>query len=238
MKLLFLLLLCVLILARSARSPRSFDVRLQGASCIPIASFDECGLFIKTFCHRKYLNRRIVYSSGHQGTFNPAVITNKEVHIVHGKINTNDETSHTTWGFQLPKKHCGKQIRAFQSKWFSEFPWLHYNEQSDSVLCFICMQQNAKSNLRATRTKEVFTYFQTLRPRKRGFLNLDRETGFSLPHRYHFDGRSSSESEEPRFRLLEIETNAVICIHPIFFFFNWEWHLARGTQAGHVRDRN
>ena len=84
MKLLFLLLLCVLILARSARSP-SFDVR-----------FVERGLFIKTFCHRKYLNRRIVYSSGHQGTFNPAVITNKEVHMVPCNINTNDETSHTT----------------------------------------------------------------------------------------------------------------------------------------------
>ena len=41
-----------------------------------------------------------------------------------------------TCGFQLSKKHCGKQNRAFQSKWFSEFPWLHYNEQSDSVLCF------------------------------------------------------------------------------------------------------
>ena len=51
---------------------------------------------IKTFCHRKYLNRRNVYSSGHQGTFNPAVIMNKEVHMVHGNINTNDETSHTT----------------------------------------------------------------------------------------------------------------------------------------------
>ena len=36
-----------------------------------------------------------MYSSGHQGTFNPAVITNKEVHMVHGNINTNDETSHT-----------------------------------------------------------------------------------------------------------------------------------------------
>ena len=68
MKLLFLLLLCVLILARSARSP-SFDVRLHGLSSIPIASFVERGLFIKTFCHRKNLNRRIVYSSGHQGIF-------------------------------------------------------------------------------------------------------------------------------------------------------------------------
>ena len=57
--------------------------------------------------------------------------------------------------FNFPKKHCGKQNRAFQSKWFSEFSWLHYNEQNDSVLCFICMQQNAKSNLRAARSKEV-----------------------------------------------------------------------------------
>ena len=71
------LLLCVLILARSARS-----VRLHGSSSTPIASFVERGLFRKTFCH--------------QGTFNPAVITNKEVHMVHGNINTNDETSHTT----------------------------------------------------------------------------------------------------------------------------------------------
>ena len=39
----------------------------------------------------------IVYSSVHQGTFNPAVITNKEVHE---NINTNDKTSLTTcnWG--------------------------------------------------------------------------------------------------------------------------------------------
>ena len=49
--------------------------------------------------------------------------------------------------FNFPKNHCGKQNCAFQSKWFLEFPWLHYNEQSNSVLCFICMQQNAKSNL-------------------------------------------------------------------------------------------
>ena len=76
MKLLFLLLLCVLILSQSARSA-SFDIRFHGSSSIPIASFVE-RLFIKTFCHRKYLNCRIVYSSGHHGTFNPAVITNKE----------------------------------------------------------------------------------------------------------------------------------------------------------------
>ena len=44
-------------------------------------------------------------------------------------------------------------------------------------------------------------------PKKRGCIH---ETGFYLPHRYHFDGRGSSESKELRFRLLEIEANAVI----------------------------
>ena len=76
MKLLFLLLLCVLILSQSAQSV-SFDIRFHGSSSIPIASFVE-RLFIKTICHRKYLNCRIVYSSGHHGTFIPAVFTNKE----------------------------------------------------------------------------------------------------------------------------------------------------------------
>ncbi|XP_074609646.1 zinc finger MYM-type protein 1-like [Acropora palmata] len=56
--------------------------------------------------------------------------------------------------FNFPKKTFGKQNRSFQSKWFNDFPWLHYNEQSDSVLCFICAQQNQKLNLRAARNKE------------------------------------------------------------------------------------
>ena len=36
--------------------------------------------------------------------------------------------------FNFPEKHCGKQNHTLQSKRFSEFPCLHYNEQSDSVL--------------------------------------------------------------------------------------------------------
>ena len=73
----------------------SFDVRLHSSSSIPVASLVECSQFIKIFCHRKYLNHRIVYSSGHQGTFNPAVIKNKEVHMV-SNINMHDKTSYTT----------------------------------------------------------------------------------------------------------------------------------------------
>ena len=57
--------------------------------------------------------------------------------------------------FRFRKKLCGKQNRAFQSKWFLVFRWLHYNEQNDSVFCFICVQQNAKLNLRTARNKEL-----------------------------------------------------------------------------------
>ena len=44
----------------------------------------------------------------------------------------------------------------------------------------------------------TFTCFQTLRPRKRAL----------------YTKQDSYESKEPRFRLLEIEANAVIYIHP------------------------
>ena len=74
---------------------RPFDIRFHGSSSSTLASFVE-RLFIKTFCCRKYLNRRIVNNSCHNGTFNPAVITNKQVHMVHDNINDDDEASHTT----------------------------------------------------------------------------------------------------------------------------------------------
>ena len=90
MKLLFLLLLCVLVFFQ--REVR-LDIRFYCSPSTPIASFVE-SIFI-TFCHRKYLNRRILYSSSHRGTFNAVVITNKEVHMVHSNINK-DKFSHTT----------------------------------------------------------------------------------------------------------------------------------------------
>ena len=84
MKLLFLLLLCVMILSQLVWSP-SFDISFYGSSSIAIASFVErlfkkhsIYLFIYLLNFRKYLDRRIVYSDGHHGTLNQAVLTNKE----------------------------------------------------------------------------------------------------------------------------------------------------------------
>ena len=54
-----------------------------------------------------------------------------------------------------------------------------------------------------------------LSTRNRIFFRIDR---------YHSDGPSSSESKEPRFRLLEIEANAAIYIHPKFSNELGFWH--------------
>ena len=59
--------------------------------------------------------------------------------------------------YAFPKKKFGMQNRSFQPTWFEQFPWLHYNEQKDSVLCFICAKQNDKGNLR-TETKKEYSF--------------------------------------------------------------------------------
>ena len=43
--------------------------------------------FIRVVYRSKYLKRRIMYSYGHPGSFNPAVITNKEAHMIYGNVN-------------------------------------------------------------------------------------------------------------------------------------------------------
>ena len=68
--------------------------------------------------------------------------------------------------FNLPKKRCGNQNHEFQSKWFSVFPWLHKNEQSDSAQClFTCNKmQNQIFELPEVRTP---AYLRVFKPEKR-----------------------------------------------------------------------
>ena len=66
---------------------------------------------------------------------------------------TNDNRPfHLPQNFVFPKK---KQKRSCQDKWFVNFPWLHYNQQNDSVLCFNCMKQDQQGNLCAATKKEM-----------------------------------------------------------------------------------
>ena len=37
--------------------------------------------------------------------------------------------------------------RSFQASWFSRWPWLHYNEDNDTVLCFTCLKADQQKKL-------------------------------------------------------------------------------------------
>ena len=50
--------------------------------------------------------------------------------------------------FQFPKSAFGKRNRSFQSAWFRDYPWLHYDEKNDSAFCYICINQSEKGNLK------------------------------------------------------------------------------------------
>ena len=68
------------------------------------------------------------------------------------------QTTDRPWqprNFNFPKKAFGKQNRSFQPNWFSDYPWLHYSEESDSVTCFICSKQNAAGTLISASKKEM-----------------------------------------------------------------------------------
>ena len=68
--------------------------------------------FIRAVYRSKYLKRRIMYSYGHPGSFNPAVITNKEAHMIYGNMNKEAGSSQATG---LVKKKRSK-ISDFFSK--------------------------------------------------------------------------------------------------------------------------
>ena len=60
-------------------------------------------LFTRAVYRLKYLKRRIKYSYGHPGSFNPAVITSKEAYMIYGNMNKETGTSQAT-GFAKKKR--------------------------------------------------------------------------------------------------------------------------------------
>ena len=74
--------------------------------------FAERSFFITAVYRSKYLKRRIMCSYGHPGSFNPAVITNKEAHMIYGNMNKEAGSSQATG---LVKKKRSK-ISNFFSK--------------------------------------------------------------------------------------------------------------------------
>ena len=62
---------------------------------------------------------------------------------------------HQPHNFSFPKKKIGQWNRSFKANWFNDFPWLHYVEESDSVICYVCAHQNKKGNLSNAKNKEL-----------------------------------------------------------------------------------
>ena len=44
----------------------------------------------------------------------------------------------------FPKRVFGKQNQFCNSKWFKLYPWLDYDEVSDSITCFVCKHHHSK----------------------------------------------------------------------------------------------
>ncbi|KAJ8040279.1 Zinc finger MYM-type protein 1 [Holothuria leucospilota] len=56
--------------------------------------------------------------------------------------------------FSFPARTYGKQTRAFQTHWFRSFPWLHYLETNDSVLCHTCITADRQKKLINAKSSE------------------------------------------------------------------------------------
>ena len=104
--------------------------------------------------------------------------------------------------------------------WLRRLPAFAISIQRCRIHWFYIKVIAAKSNILRNKSVLVmgicitFTCFQTIR-RENVAFHTKQDFLFHID-RYHFEGPSSSESKEPRFRLLEIEANAVIYIHPKF----------------------
>ena len=48
------------------------------------------------------------------------------------------EKPHQPRSIKFPMRDTGKQKRTFNPKWFDQFTFLHYREDSDSVICHTC----------------------------------------------------------------------------------------------------
>ena len=55
---------------------------------------------------------------------------------------------------RFPLREMGNQKRAFNPKWFGEFKFLHYREESDSIICHTCVVADNQNLLKTDTKKE------------------------------------------------------------------------------------
>ena len=60
--------------------------------------------------------------------------------------------------FNFPKRTFGKSAivhHSFNSKWFDRWPWLHYSETNDSVVCFTCFRAKMEKKLQWSSNADI-----------------------------------------------------------------------------------
>lgn len=75
----------------------------------------------------------------------PTDITDECIGYTPSFTSESDEQHHHTLPPQpnqpklkFPKCTFGKQKRSFSDTWYQSYPWLHYVQENDTVLCFYC----------------------------------------------------------------------------------------------------
>ena len=101
--------------------------------------------------------------------------------------------------YNFPKRLFGKDNRCFKSEWFTQFPWLHYNEELDSAFCFVCMEGVKKKVISAGRfSRSIDSVFV-----KTGFCNWKHAIGTGKGFQQHQSSACHKEALERCFTVCD-----------------------------------
>ena len=87
--------------------------------------------------------------------------------------------------FDFPRTGPKGHERSFQPTWFKSFPWLHYDERTDSTFCFTCVKATETNSLSLSLSLSMQFLSQGDAFFKQGFQNWKRATEKSRGFRKH-----------------------------------------------------
>ncbi|ODM90673.1 Zinc finger MYM-type protein 1 [Orchesella cincta] len=71
---------------------------------------------------------------------------------------SSDQVEGRNKNLKVPAQKAEKRIWNFQNRWYDEYKWLHYDEQLNRVLCFVCAEaKSAGLFSNSMKTEEAFT---------------------------------------------------------------------------------
>ena len=76
-----------------------------------------------------------------------------------GEQDVSSKPHHPAAGFQFPTRSFGKTKvvhRSFQFTWFSQWPFLHYDEAKDVVYCHTCLMALKQERLMSKNADPAF----------------------------------------------------------------------------------